>query len=289
MSQENVELVHRLVDAFNRRDIDSFLALCDPDIEYFSHLVELEGGGPYRGHDGIRIWWESLLAFSPDFGSEIEEVRDLGDVTVTRGRARGHGVGSDVPLEQTQWGVAEWREGKAVWGRRIRDGGRSPRSRRAVGIALSAAAPCPALPRSIQRPCPCRLLPIPPPATTPLATSLLPILSGAAFPRRESPCLANQRQMRRLCPCVAVCRGLTERLNESGRLDLNQRPLGPQPRDLGALCVPSRPPRPHRPRGGTIWTQWTMHPVLKWYQRRTGKASRLVNPGGIRLLQRPRV
>ena len=62
MSRDNVDLVYRLVDAFNRRDIDSFLALCDPDIEYFSHLVELEGGTPYCGHDGIRSRWESLLA-----------------------------------------------------------------------------------------------------------------------------------------------------------------------------------------------------------------------------------
>ena len=27
MSQENVELVYRFIDAFNRRDLDSFLAL----------------------------------------------------------------------------------------------------------------------------------------------------------------------------------------------------------------------------------------------------------------------
>ncbi len=117
MSQENVELVRRAFEAFNRRDIESYLALCDPDIEYFSHLVELEGGGPYRGHDGIRSWWEGLLAVSSDFRAEIEEVRDLGEVTVTRQRAHGHGVGSDVPMEQTQWNVTEWRDGKAVWGR----------------------------------------------------------------------------------------------------------------------------------------------------------------------------
>jgi len=116
MSRENVDLAYRMVDAFNLRDIDSFLALCDPDIEYFSHLVELEGGAPYCGHDGIRSWWESLLAFSSDFRAEIEEVRDLGEITVARQRAHGHGMGSNVPLEQTQWGVAEWRHGKAVWG-----------------------------------------------------------------------------------------------------------------------------------------------------------------------------
>ena len=117
MSQENVELVYRSTDAFNRRDLDSFLALCDADVEYFSHLVELEGGGPYRGHDGMRSWWASLLAISPDFSVAIEEVRDLGDVTVTRLRAQGHGAGSDVPMEQTQWHVGGWRHGKVIWSR----------------------------------------------------------------------------------------------------------------------------------------------------------------------------
>ena len=72
--------------------------------------------GKYRGHDGLRSWWKSLLAVSPDFSTDIEEVRDLGGITVTRHRAHGHGMGSDVPMEQTQWSVAEWRDGKAIWG-----------------------------------------------------------------------------------------------------------------------------------------------------------------------------
>jgi hypothetical protein len=31
MSQENVELVYQAADAFNRRDLEAVLALCDPD------------------------------------------------------------------------------------------------------------------------------------------------------------------------------------------------------------------------------------------------------------------
>jgi ketosteroid isomerase-like protein len=33
MSQENVDLVRRAVDAFNRRDLDAFVALTDDDVE----------------------------------------------------------------------------------------------------------------------------------------------------------------------------------------------------------------------------------------------------------------
>src|SRR5512132_3361010 len=45
----------------NRRDLDAFVALCDPDVEFFSRLAELEGGGPYRGHGGMRSWWQNFF------------------------------------------------------------------------------------------------------------------------------------------------------------------------------------------------------------------------------------
>jgi ketosteroid isomerase-like protein len=114
MSQENVELAYRAVDAFNRRDLDAVLALADPDIEYFPRILELEGGGPFRGHDGVRRWWERWLAIFSDISTEIEEVQDLGNVTVARTRLRGHGIASGATLEQTAWQVAEWRQRKCV-------------------------------------------------------------------------------------------------------------------------------------------------------------------------------
>src|SRR5262245_58615033 len=114
MSEENVELVYKANDAFNRHDIDAFLAFADPDLEFFPLIARLEGGGPYRGHEGVRSWWESLLGVFPDFNTEIEELRDLGDVSVMRVRFRGHGAASGATMEQTQWQVAEWRQQKCV-------------------------------------------------------------------------------------------------------------------------------------------------------------------------------
>jgi ketosteroid isomerase-like protein len=115
MSQENVELAHRAFDAFNRRDLDAFLAHCDPEVEVYSRLAELEGGRPHRGHDGVRSWWDNIFALAPDIRPEIDDVEDAGDMTVVRLRVRGHGVGSDAPIEQTQWLVTKWRDKQAVW------------------------------------------------------------------------------------------------------------------------------------------------------------------------------
>ena len=114
MSQENVELLYRAEKAFNGRDLDAFLALLDPTVEFSTRIVELEGGGPFRGQDGVRRWWEDVFDVFPDLSSKIEEIQDLGATTITRVQLHGQGIGSDAPTEQTQWIVSEWRDKKAI-------------------------------------------------------------------------------------------------------------------------------------------------------------------------------
>jgi ketosteroid isomerase-like protein len=114
MSERNVELAYRGVDAFNRRDLDGFLALHDPDVEFITRAQALEAG-PYSGRDGIRRWWTDLLRISPDFRVELEEVRELDDLTITRQRHHGSGAASGVPMTATAWQVTRWRDGKAIW------------------------------------------------------------------------------------------------------------------------------------------------------------------------------
>ena len=43
MSQENVELVNRLIAAWNRRDLEAILALTDPDIAASASRLYEEG------------------------------------------------------------------------------------------------------------------------------------------------------------------------------------------------------------------------------------------------------
>src|SRR6266550_3445433 len=115
MSQENVELVHQVFEAFNRRDLDAVLALMDDDVEGFPRIAAIEGA--YHGHEGMRRWWRNLLDAFPDFTVEVGEVRELGDLTVAAVRLRGQGAGSDTPTEQSIWNVARWRRGKCIWWR----------------------------------------------------------------------------------------------------------------------------------------------------------------------------
>ena len=83
MSEENVELAYRAADAFNRRDIDAFVALCDPEVEWSPREPpSWRAAAPTAAMTAFAAGYGALLEVFPDFGIEIQEVRDLGNVTV---------------------------------------------------------------------------------------------------------------------------------------------------------------------------------------------------------------
>ena len=115
MSRENVGLVLLMYELFNRRDLDAMLALMDDEVEIESRLVAMEG--TYNGHEGVRRWWGNLLDVLPDYAGEIEELHDLGDITLVRVRGRAHGAASNSPVVETFWQPIRWRDGMCIWWR----------------------------------------------------------------------------------------------------------------------------------------------------------------------------
>jgi ketosteroid isomerase-like protein len=93
MSQENVEMVRRSTDAYNRRDLDRFLETWAPDaVLDWSHSRGLEAG-VYRGHDQIRALVHRFLAAWDDVRIELDDPIELEtdllvveNVTYLRGR-----------------------------------------------------------------------------------------------------------------------------------------------------------------------------------------------------------
>ena len=57
MSQENVEVVARSIDAFNRAfsrgDLEGFLEFVTPDIEWFPVMGAIDRDGSFRGRSGV--------------------------------------------------------------------------------------------------------------------------------------------------------------------------------------------------------------------------------------------
>jgi uncharacterized protein len=104
MSQENVEIVRAILEAFNRGDMRGFLEMCDPDIEWdlSQRLVDPE---TYHGHRGVEKFFEQQLeAWEEVPRMEAEDLIDAGDQVVAfvrvHGRGRGSGAAVDARIAQ---------------------------------------------------------------------------------------------------------------------------------------------------------------------------------------------
>ena len=109
MPEDNVGTVRSSYEAFLRRDLDGFLSYHDPDIEFRSLVLEVEG--VYRGHDGLRSWWGTILDVFPDWTPQIEDARESGDRVLFRVRVEGPGTGTGMDLERHSWNVVEVHDG----------------------------------------------------------------------------------------------------------------------------------------------------------------------------------
>jgi ketosteroid isomerase-like protein len=63
MSRENVEVVRRHIEAFNRRDLKTWLALFRSDAEIDWSRARGPLKGVYRGHGELEIFWDAWLTF----------------------------------------------------------------------------------------------------------------------------------------------------------------------------------------------------------------------------------
>jgi ketosteroid isomerase-like protein len=113
MSQENVEIVRRLNEAFNRGDLTAVLELLDPGIEWWDR-VDDPGATVHRGHDGYSKFIADLDADVVEMQVEMKEVIDAGDYVVADVRVHGRGRASGAPFEEHEVHVLRLRDGKAT-------------------------------------------------------------------------------------------------------------------------------------------------------------------------------
>ncbi len=113
MSQQNVEIVRRTIEAFNREGVEAALAYMDPAIEWVGPPEWLEDS-LYKGHDGVRkialLWSEIFDEYHLDWERGI----DAGDHVVVLLIQRARIKGSGDPIEQRIGYDWELRDGKGV-------------------------------------------------------------------------------------------------------------------------------------------------------------------------------
>lgn len=114
MSLENVELVRRGYDAFNRGDIEGALEILHPDVEWSTYLVPGPGGGTYRGHEGVRELWDDARNIFGDFRNDPERLMEAGDKVVAFITVRGRGKASGIDVKARIAHVMTLRDGKVA-------------------------------------------------------------------------------------------------------------------------------------------------------------------------------
>ena len=132
MSQENVESGASPLDAFSTGDFARALEQAEPDFEWFRPI----------GTSKDRLKDETSFSASSgtqeeayeEFRIEAEELTDHGDQVVAFIRIRGRGRSSGVEFDIRAATVWTFDEGTARTGQGLPEPGRSPRSRRAVGV-----------------------------------------------------------------------------------------------------------------------------------------------------------
>ncbi len=117
MSQENVEVVQRAVEAWNADDLDAFLAEFHADLEWHPSIEPgLEGTAIiYRGHDGARKAWREYRGEAWErLTSRPQEVRDLGESVLLLGRIEFTARTTGIEFSQEIGELFEFRGGKIV-------------------------------------------------------------------------------------------------------------------------------------------------------------------------------
>jgi len=113
MQPGGVDVVHEIVDAFNRGDVEAMLARMDPDFEW-RPLEDSPVSRNLRGHDHVRGYVEDWLGTFDNLRLELGELSAVGDQVVVVVEGHGRGRASGVELYNRFCQVWTLRGGRAV-------------------------------------------------------------------------------------------------------------------------------------------------------------------------------
>ena len=114
MSEENVEIVHQVLQAWNRRDFDEAVRRAAEDVELhfiggFADLI----GEEFDGHEGLLRFWRDILG---TLGGQVavESSLDAGERVAVISTVEGAGAESGAPVTLRFGQVWSFRDGKVI-------------------------------------------------------------------------------------------------------------------------------------------------------------------------------
>ena len=112
MSEQNVQLVRRLVDAFNSGDLEEWVGGLDPDVVWVP-IPEYTETEAIRGREPVRDFILDWVGAWERYTIAVTRVHDQGDWVVLGGQHEAtHGTGAEMSMEM--FVAAAYRDGKGV-------------------------------------------------------------------------------------------------------------------------------------------------------------------------------
>jgi ketosteroid isomerase-like protein len=133
MSQESVEVVRRVVEAFNRRDWVAWESHWHREAEWYDP-PEAPGSGVHRGVQSIRRYFDELLEIGAEgWNVEVDAIESVGrDCVLIRARSVLVGRESGIPIEDGLFQLVGLEDGRV---RRVRNFRSSRDALEAVGLS----------------------------------------------------------------------------------------------------------------------------------------------------------
>jgi uncharacterized protein len=114
MSQENVEIVRRSLDAFNRGDVEAALADLHPEVEGIGDPRVPGGQKTRRGDTEVKRYFESLSRHWESLRIVPERLVDLGDDVLVLGRMTARSRRGGPEIERALDQMVTLRDGKII-------------------------------------------------------------------------------------------------------------------------------------------------------------------------------
>ena len=114
MAGDKVEIVQRGIEAFNDRGVDGILTIIHPDFEATTPPNLASEPDTYRGHEGVRRWFDSFYEVMDHIRWDAHRYEQVGDRVVVEFTLRASGKTTGLDFGQDAVMVWSFRDGKAI-------------------------------------------------------------------------------------------------------------------------------------------------------------------------------